>query len=58
IQAKIFDKFKRGANVSKIKGTGLGLAIARGVVDAHGGTIRVESKEGIGSTFYFTLPAV
>jgi len=40
----------------KFGGAGLGLAISRGVVVAHGGDIWVESKEGKGSTFKFTLP--
>jgi signal transduction histidine kinase len=53
----IFDRFWR-ARRSKRGGAGLGLDIARGIVEAHGGRIRVESAPGRGSIFSFTLPLV
>src|SRR5262249_56938386 len=51
----IFDRFTR-ASKSARQGTGLGLSIVRGVVEAHNGRIWVESQEGVGRTFSFTLP--
>jgi signal transduction histidine kinase len=53
----IFERFRRGAGAS-YAGTGLGLAIARGLVEAQGGRLWVESTPGVGSRFLFTLPAV
>jgi len=56
---RIFERFYRGEKSrSRSKGgAGLGLAIAKGIVEAHGGTIEVTSRVGSGSTFTFTLPA-
>lgn len=54
----VFDKFYRVKSKATrdIEGTGLGLAITRSVIEAHGGRIWVESEEGKGSSFSFTLP--
>jgi signal transduction histidine kinase len=55
---KIFDKFYRARDehVRATRGSGLGLAIVQHSVEAHGGTITVESEKGEGSTFTITLP--
>jgi signal transduction histidine kinase len=54
----IFDKFHQvGATTKGVReGTGLGLPITRRLVEAHGGSMRVESQLNLGSRFTFTLP--
>lgn len=60
LRDRIFDRFVRGdrdAARTGSAGTGLGLSIARGLVEAHGGSIAVEETEEGGAAFRFTLPA-
>ncbi|MHC4762172.1 MAG: sensor histidine kinase [Planctomycetota bacterium] len=55
---KVFDEFYRATNAKKIEkdGTGLGLSIVKQIIERHSGKIWVDSKEGIGTKFSFTLP--
>jgi len=56
----IFDRFYRVRNTAsrQYSGIGMGLYIAKAIVEAHGGRIWLSSHQGMGSTFYFTLPRV
>ena len=57
-QSHVFNRFYRGEDARRrqIPGTGLGLSIAAAIVEAHGGTLRLESELDVGSTFLVTLP--
>ncbi len=56
-QEKLFQRFYRVEKTSKkFSGLGIGLYISSEIIERHGGKIWVESKEGKGSTFYFTIP--
>ena len=56
-QQKIFDRFYRVENaVHTEQGTGLGLSIVRGIIEKHGGEIRMASEPDVGTTFWFDLP--
>jgi signal transduction histidine kinase len=54
---RVFDRFYRGAHQPVQSGAGLGLAIVKEVIEAHGGSVSVESVPGRGSAFHFTLRA-
>jgi PAS domain S-box-containing protein len=53
---RIFNKFTRLSDKGKLGGLGIGLAFCRQAIEGHGGRIWVESKQGEGNTFFFTLP--
>lgn len=53
---RVFDRYWQAKKTAKM-GSGLGLSIAKGIVESHRGKIWVQSKVGLGTIFYFTLPA-
>jgi two-component system, OmpR family, sensor histidine kinase MtrB len=54
---RLFEPFRRGANVGEVAGSGLGLSVSRKIVEAHGGRIDVNSELDAGSVFSVWLPA-
>ena len=57
-QLVVFDEFKQVGRhyTNKHEGTGLGLALTKRFVELHGGTLRLQSEPGVGSTFTFSIP--
>lgn len=55
-QVRIFNRFERAMPEAKVKGLGLGLYITKNIIDAHGGSIQLESELGRGSCFIMKLP--
>jgi signal transduction histidine kinase len=55
---RLFDRFYRASNAreSEIQGTGLGLYVCKAIVEQHGGQIGLDSREGAGTTAWFTVP--
>jgi signal transduction histidine kinase len=55
--ATVFEMFQRLHGDERYPGTGMGLTLSRKIVERHGGRVWLESEEGAGTTFYFTIPA-
>jgi signal transduction histidine kinase len=57
-QPRIWDRLFRGDQSRAERGLGLGLSLVKAIVNAHGGTVSVESASGKGSTFTVSLPLI
>jgi signal transduction histidine kinase len=55
-RGRVFDRYWHDPTGARARGTGLGLSIAKGIVEAHGGRISLESETGKGTTFRVALP--
>jgi signal transduction histidine kinase len=56
-QGELFERYFRSASSARTSpGTGLGLAISKAIVEAHGGSVGLESDPRLGTTVWFTLP--
>lgn len=53
---KVFQLFKQAHERGKYEGMGVGMAVCKKIIELNGGTINIESEEGVGTTFKFTLP--
>jgi signal transduction histidine kinase len=56
LQQHMFEPFVRGRHDDQVQGLGLGLATVKRLVDAHGGTVGVQSTQGVGTLFWIELP--